>query len=132
MAVDVLGEFSEEHTEEGGKEGTCEVEPLGAKVISVVELSSFEDGEEESVDHIAEEVRLLGVLTLGHRDMREHLLLEDLLGVVDSTVTSKGGDGTATADEVERDLSRSVSKGYKDPSSDAPRREVVYSRRCFG
>jgi hypothetical protein len=56
------------------------------------------------MDHVAEEVGLLGVLSLRHRDVRKHLLLKDLLGVVDASLAGEGGDGSTTADEVESDL----------------------------
>ena len=104
VPVHVLGQLAEEHAEQGGEERAGEVEPLGAKVVAVVELAALERGEEEAVHHVAEEEGLLGVLPGRHRHVREHLLLEDLLGVVDAAVARQGRDGAAAADEVESDL----------------------------
>ena len=55
IAIDVLGELAEEHPEERAEERAGEVETLAAKVIAVVDLAALEDGEEQAVDHVAEE-----------------------------------------------------------------------------
>lgn len=104
MTVNVLGQLAEEHPEEGSEERTCEVKSLGTKVISVVEIPPLQRREQETMDHVSEEVGLLGVLPLRHRDVGKHLLLQDLLGVVDSTLLGQSRDRSSTTDKVESDL----------------------------
>jgi len=134
VPVHVLGQLAEEHAEQGGEERAGEVEPLGAKVVAVVELAALERGEEEAVHHVAEEEGLLGVLPGRHRHVREHLLLEDLLGVVDAAVARQGRDGAAAADEVESDLRVRVEEergggGRVSTSSSRSERDEVRGRR---
>lgn len=105
MSVHVLGQLAEEHAEQGGEQRTGEVESLGAKVISVVEFATLERGQEQAVHHVAEEERLFRVLPGRHRDVRQHLLLQDLLRVVDTAVARECGDRTSSSDEIECDLS---------------------------
>ena len=46
-----------------------------------VEVPALESCKQESVDHVAKEVRLLRLGTLGHRDVGEHLFLQNLLRI---------------------------------------------------
>jgi hypothetical protein len=109
MTVNVLGQLAEEHPEERSEERTRQIESLGSKVISVVEIPPLQRREQETMDHVPEEVGLLSVLALRHRDVGKHLLLEDLLGVVDSALLRQSRDRSSTTDEVESDLLEFVS-----------------------
>lgn len=104
MSVDVLRQFSEQHSEKGSEKGSSEIKSFRSKVISIVEFSSLQSGEQQSMNHVTKEVGLLGVLTLGHRDVGKHLFLEDFLGVVDSSISSQGWYRSSTTDKVQSDL----------------------------
>lgn len=73
-------------------------------MISVVEFASFEGGEEESVDHVAKKVGFLRLEALVRRDVGKHLLLQDLVGVTETTVFGEVRGGSSSSDEVEGDL----------------------------
>lgn len=113
MSVDIFCQFTEQHAEQRCQQRTGEIESLGAKVVSVVELSSVQCREQQSMNHVAEEVCLLRVLTLCHRDMRQHLFLQDLLGVIDTSLTGERSDSTTPTDEVKRNLSASEGSTVK-------------------
>jgi hypothetical protein len=104
MAVQITRQLAEQHPEQVREQWAREVEPLLAKVVAVVELAALERGEQEPVDHVPEEVRLLRLGALGHRDMREHLLLQDLLRVPQPPLAREPRCHASVADEVERDL----------------------------
>lgn len=106
MPVDVLGQLAEEHAEERREQGSGEIQTLRSKVISVVQLPPLQRREQEPVDHVPEEVGLLRVLSLRHRHMREHLLLKDLLRVVDAPFASESCDRSPATDKVESNLNR--------------------------
>ena len=87
VAIHVFCEFAEQHAEQVGEKWACEVKALFTEVITVVEVSPFQSSEQETMDHVAEKVRLLGLRSLGHRDVRQHLLLKNLLRVAETTFT---------------------------------------------
>lgn len=78
VAVDVASELLEQDTEQTGEQGTSQVETLLAKVVTVVELATTKSSRTQAVDHVTQEVGLLGLEALGNRDVREHLLLENV------------------------------------------------------
>ena len=51
-----------------------------------------------------EEVGLLGLAEVGHADVRQHFLLQDLTGVLDTLVLGDARLGSASSDEVQRDV----------------------------
>jgi hypothetical protein len=104
MAVQITRQLAEQHPEQVREQRAREVEPLLAEVVAVVELPALERGEQEPVDHVPEEVRLLRFGALGHRDVREHLLLQDLLRVPQPPLARKPCGYTTVANEVEGDL----------------------------
>ena len=81
VTVHVLGELAEQHAEQVREKGTREVKALFTEVVTVIEVSAFQSSEQETMDHVAKEVRLLGLGTLGHGDVRQHLLLKNFLSV---------------------------------------------------
>ena len=56
------------------------------------------------MDHVPEEVRFLRLRALGHGDVWQHLLLQDLLRIPQTTLAVETGRGTTIANEVERNL----------------------------
>ena len=81
IAVHIPGQLPEQHTEQIREERSRQIQPLLSKVITVVQISSFKRGEEKTMNHVSEEVRLFRLGTLRHGDMRQHLFLEDLLSI---------------------------------------------------
>lgn len=73
-------------------------------MISVIQFSPIQRSQQKSVDHVAEEVGLLRVLTLRHRDVRQHLLLQNLLRVIDSSFSRQCRDRSSTTNEIKSDL----------------------------
>lgn len=104
VPVDVLRQLSEQHPEQGGQQRSRQIQPLCSKVIAIVEFSTSEGGEEQSVYHVTEEESLLRVLTLRHRHVRKHLFLKNFGGVVDSAVSRERSDGTTSSDKIESNL----------------------------
>ena len=51
--------------------------------------------------HAPEEVGLLGLAEVADADVRQHLLLQDLLGVLDSLLLGDAGPCATRADEVQ-------------------------------
>lgn len=78
VAVDVTRELFEEDSEEIGKKWTSEIETLLSKVITVIELATAKGSGTQSVNHVSQEVCLLGLETLGDGYVRQHLLLKDI------------------------------------------------------
>jgi hypothetical protein len=79
MPVDILRQLAEQHPEQGAQQWSSQVQPLSPIVISVVELPPFQSSEEQAMHHVPEEVGLLVLLVFAHRDVRKHLLLQNLL-----------------------------------------------------
>ena len=73
-------------------------------MISIVQFSPLQRSEQQSMYHVSEEIGLFRVLSLGHRDVRQHLLLQYFLSVVDSLFSREGSDRSTTSDKVQRDL----------------------------
>ncbi len=61
VAVDIAGDFAEEHSEKVGHERTTKIDALLAEVVTVVNLATVKRSKQETVDHVTEEVGLLGV-----------------------------------------------------------------------
>ena len=70
VSVHVLGELTEEHSEQIGKERSCEVQTLFAEVVTIIEVPPFESSKEQTMNHVAEEVRLLRLRAFGHGNVR--------------------------------------------------------------
>ena len=81
VAVHILRHLPEKHTEEASEQRACQVKTLLPEVVTVIQLSALKGGKQKSVDHITEEVRLLGLGAFGHGDVRQHLLLQNLLSI---------------------------------------------------
>ncbi len=77
----LLHEISEQPTEEEGKEGACQVQPLVAVVVTVVQFTTTECSKKEPVDHVAQEVGLPGLAEVRNSNMRKHLLLKNFVCV---------------------------------------------------
>jgi hypothetical protein len=119
MPINILRQLPKQHPKQRRQQRTRQIQPLRPKVIPIVQLPPLKRSEEKTVNHVPEEEGLFGVLTRGHRDVGEHLFLEDLLGVVDASFAGEGGDGTATTDEVECDLVVMVSSSQSLSSARA-------------
>jgi hypothetical protein len=87
MAVQISCELTEQHPEQVCQKRTSKVKTLLAEVVTIIELAAFESGKEEPVDHVSEEVRLLGLGALGHGNVRKHLLLQNLLRISQTPLT---------------------------------------------
>jgi hypothetical protein len=73
-------------------------------VISIIEFPTLQSSEEETVDHIPKEKCFLGFGALGHRNMWQHFLLQNLLGVAQSFLFVETCGSSAGADKVKRVL----------------------------
>lgn len=71
------------------------------------------------MDHVAEEIGLLRLRALGHRHVRQHLLLQDLLGIPYTALAGETSRRTTIPDEVQSNLRR----GQTQPPHD---REDTY------
>lgn len=103
MTVDIPRQLPEQHSEERSQKRARQVKPLSTKVISIVQFAPLQSSKQEPVDHVAKEVGLLVEVVGHHGDVRQHLLLEDLLSVAQPPIPLEAGGGAAPADEVERD-----------------------------
>jgi len=129
----ILRQLLEQHPKQSSQQRTREIQPLLPEMISIVEFSTFQSGEEESMDHVTEEVGFLGFEPFVGRDVRKHLLLEDLVGVPKSTILGEVGSGSSSSDEVEGDLGGegrekkrvSEEKRKRERERDASRRSSV-------
>jgi hypothetical protein len=104
MSIDVLGQLLEQHPEQPRQQWSRQIQPLLPEMISVVELSPFERRQEQSMDHVPKEERLLALVSLLGRDVGQHLLLKDFFCVTETFLLVEVRGGSSTADEVESDL----------------------------
>lgn len=73
-------------------------------MVAIVKLPALEGSKQQTVDHVAEEIRFLRLLAFGHRNMGQHFFLEDFLGIAQSAVPRKTSSSTAVPDKIESDL----------------------------
>ncbi len=104
VTIDIASDFAEEHAEQVGHKRTTKVDTLLAEVITVIDLTTVKGSQQETVDHVTEEVGLLGVGALRGGNVRQHLLLENLLCVDGTLRTRETGGGTTTTDEVKSNV----------------------------
>ncbi len=60
--------------------------------------------QQQAVDHVAEEVGLLGLGTFGHRNMGKHFLLQNFLGIAQTSFAVETSCCSAVADVVQCNL----------------------------
>jgi len=78
------------------------------------------------VDHIAEEVSLLGLAVVADADVGQHFLLEDLLGVLDTPLFGHTRPGASSADEAERYVAVLDDEGLVQRGLDALHHFLVF------
>jgi CRP-like cAMP-binding protein len=104
VTVHILRQLAEEHAEEVRQQRPSQVQALLSEMVSVVQLAAFKSSKQEAVNHVPKEVCLLRLGTLSHRNVREHLLLQNLLRVSQPTFAGETSGDATVANEVERDL----------------------------
>mmetsp|Transcript_826 Transcript_826/g.2138 ORF Transcript_826/g.2138 Transcript_826/m.2138 type:complete len:456 (+) Transcript_826:1489-2856(+) len=100
----VLREASEQQAEQVGEKRATKVEALVAVVISVILAAAIQVAEQKAVHHVAEEVALLRLVVLANAHVREHLLLQYLLGVLYALLSRHAGQSAALSNVVQRGL----------------------------
>ena len=69
------------------------------------------------MDHVAEEVGLLRLRTLRHGDVRQHLLLQDLLGIPETSFAVEARCRSTVSDVVQGNLQKNGSITNEDNQS---------------
>ena len=104
IPIDVLCQLPEQHTEQVRKQRSCKIQTLLSEVVTVIQISPFKSGKQQTVDHVAKKVRLLRLRAFRHGDVGKHLLLQNLLRVPNTTLTGETRCRATVANEVERNL----------------------------
>mmetsp|Transcript_10450 Transcript_10450/g.26295 ORF Transcript_10450/g.26295 Transcript_10450/m.26295 type:complete len:430 (-) Transcript_10450:421-1710(-) len=100
----LFGELTEELTEETTEKRTSQIQTLVTVVIAIVAGTTAQRTHDQTMNTVAEEVGLFGLVELTHRNVRQHLTLHDVLCVLETFVTTQTDHRTTTTDVVERHL----------------------------
>lgn len=73
-------------------------------MVTIIEVSALQRSEEETMDHVTEEICLLRLGAFGHGDVWKHLLLEDFLRIAKTPLTVETRGRSTVADVVQCDL----------------------------
>ncbi len=100
----LLDQRFEEAAEEKREQRAGQVQALVAQVVAIVELATPERGHQQPVHHVAQKVSLLRLAKVADTHMGQHLLLQDVLGVLDTLLLGHTGPRATCANETQRHI----------------------------
>ncbi len=101
MPEDILGKLAEQQTEKVSQQRPSQIQPLLPEMISIVQIPSLEFREDETVDHVAEEVGFALVTSFFRGNMWKRFLGEDVLGMSNTFILGVLTDVTTTSNLIE-------------------------------
>mmetsp|Transcript_29662 Transcript_29662/g.73493 ORF Transcript_29662/g.73493 Transcript_29662/m.73493 type:complete len:317 (-) Transcript_29662:989-1939(-) len=98
----ILGQLPEQLAEQHADERARHVHPLVSKVIAVVLAPPPHGAQQQAVHDVPQVIRLFGLAVLVHSHVRQQLLLQDLLCVLDALVPRHTHRAAALPNEIQR------------------------------
>mmetsp|Transcript_7249 Transcript_7249/g.11396 ORF Transcript_7249/g.11396 Transcript_7249/m.11396 type:complete len:237 (+) Transcript_7249:2582-3292(+) len=102
----VLAQLPKQLPEQHADEGPREVHALVAEMVAIVLVAAAQRAQQQPVHNISHVVRFFRLAILIHAHVRQELLLQDLLGVLDALLARHPHGTPALADVVQRDRLR--------------------------
>lgn len=104
VSENISSELSEKKPEQVGQQWSCQIQPLFTEMITVIKVTTLQLGQDQSMNHVSEEVCLHLVSFFRDGDVRKGLLGQDVFRMLDTLILRVHSHVTSSTDLIEGDM----------------------------